>query len=630
MLSQDHEHGRVVVAYASRSLRPSERNMDNYSSLKLEMLALKWAVSDKFRDYLLGSKFVVFTDNNPLSYFQSAKLDATEMRWAAQLAQFDFSIKYRSGKSNGNADALSRREDDASEHDVTDLGMNATVSDVDTRSDMLVTVTKSTPLGVQLKSVISEGMEHSIRSESVDAALTTFPQIDDEELRERQERDHHIAQARKWVKTGHKPTDRQLATESPSTKRLIKKWDKLELRNGVLWCSSTTPNGDNCLLFVTPESMKNQMLESLHDASGHQGIERTMSLVKRRCYWVGLDADVRNWIKHCERCVVSKQPVPKVKPKIKSLLAFAPLEVVAMDFTQLEKASDGRENVLVVTDVFTKFTVALPTRNQKATTVAKLLVQEWFYKFGIPTRLHSDQGRNFESSVVKELCNMYGVTKSRTTPYHPEGNAQCERFNRTMHNLLKALPPEKKTKWPEYLSELVYCYNVAPQASTGYSPFYLMYGREPSLPIDLILGNTNEQPGKCLEEWIATHKKKLGDVHSLAKLNLERASQQRIQRFNATAREESIPKGTSVLLRSHPLGRNKIQDFWDATPYKVVGKLQDNVYVIQLADGTGPTKTVTRREILDLSKSLDSTSKVAENVPIVDAEDACIQSWGWG
>ena len=109
VLSQDQENGRVVIAYASRSLHPSERNMDNYSSLKLEMLALKWAVSDKFRDYLLGSKFVVYTDNNPLSYFQSARLDAKEMRWAAQLAQFDFQIKYRSGKANQNADALSRQ-----------------------------------------------------------------------------------------------------------------------------------------------------------------------------------------------------------------------------------------------------------------------------------------------------------------------------------------------------------------------------------------------------------------------------------------------------------------------------------------------------------------------------------------
>ena len=98
-----------VIAYASRGLHPTERNMENYSTMKLELLALKWAVADKFRDYLLGSTFTDFTDNNPLTYLKTAKLGAVELRWAAQLADFEFDIVHRTGKSNANADALSRR-----------------------------------------------------------------------------------------------------------------------------------------------------------------------------------------------------------------------------------------------------------------------------------------------------------------------------------------------------------------------------------------------------------------------------------------------------------------------------------------------------------------------------------------
>ena len=97
-----------VIAYASRTLRPSEKKMSNYSSLKLELLALKWAVTEKFRGYLLGHHFTVFTDNNPLSHWVTAKFGAVEQRWVAELAAFDFDVKYRSGKSNVNADCLSR------------------------------------------------------------------------------------------------------------------------------------------------------------------------------------------------------------------------------------------------------------------------------------------------------------------------------------------------------------------------------------------------------------------------------------------------------------------------------------------------------------------------------------------
>lgn len=141
-----------------------------------------------------------------------------------------------------------------------------------------------------------------------------------------------------------------------------------------------------------------------------------------------------------------------------------------MDFTVLEKGTNGYEDVLVLTDVFTKFTQAFPTRDQSAKSVAKILVREWFIKFGVPDRLHSDQGRCFESRIVHELCRTYGIKKTKTTPYHPEGNAQCERFNRTLHNMLRTLQPKQKLKWPELLPELTCAYNSSPHATTGHTP----------------------------------------------------------------------------------------------------------------------------------------------------------------
>ena len=204
--------------------------------------------------------------------------------------------------------------------------------------------------------------------------------------------------------------------------------------------------------------------------AGHQGYERTLALV-RRCYWPSMTNDVTNYCRRCERCVIAKAPLPKVRPPIGSLIASRPLQILAVNYSKLDKASDGREDVLVMTDVFTKYSIA---RDQSATTTAKVLVKEWFSKFGVPYQLHSDQGRSFEAAIIHQLCKLYDIRKSKTTAYHPEGNSKCERFNRILHNLLGTLPPELKMKWPDRLPTLSYAYNCTPHSSTGFPPYQLM------------------------------------------------------------------------------------------------------------------------------------------------------------
>lgn len=579
VLSQIQEGKPRVISYASRRLRPSERNCENYSAMKLELLALKWAVTEKFREYLLGQKFTVYTDNNPLRHLDTAKLGAVEQRWASQLALFDYTIQYRPGKENRNADALSRMPGPQ-------------------QVKIAKTMVRSTPVpgeviqAVQQSTCTVSQLGHAAQSEG--KSTPAFPGYTHDQLVEMQQRDVCIQGfLRYWPDS--QPTTDERQKMSLRTLALIKQGCRIQKQDGLLYRVVRDPQDGTLHQFLLPEAMKERVLQLMHDDRGHQGAERTAKSVRQRVYWPRMYADINQYIKACQRCTVAKAPQPKIRPPMGSLLASKPLEVVAVDFTVLERSSDGFENVLVITDVFTKFTIAVPTKDQTAVTTAKVLVKEWFLKYGIPLRIHSDQGRNFESHLVQELCSMYNIKKSRTTAYHPQGNGQCERFNRTMHDLLRTLPPKQKRRWPLHLSELVFAYNTTPHSSTGYSPYFLMFGRNPHLPIDSLLGEPEEAKEIELGEWLSTHQERLRDAYLNANDKLHdsaRGRQESAQPSNAG----ELPIGCRVYVKNHFLGRHKIQDVWGSVVHQVTNHLGNGVYQVEPLEG-GTPKNVNRAEL---------------------------------
>ena len=429
-------------------------------------------------------------------------------------------------------------------------------------------------------------------------STSPVPSWDSKQLAKLQNVDVAIKRLIYYRTIGRKPSPREKKAETSGAKKLLNQWDRIIEKEGVLYRSNSDNHGNKRLQLLLPDSLRDELLKGVHDECGHQGSERTEQLVRERCWWPGLHDYVKKYLSECERCVVAKGPYLPVKTPMTSIIATKPLEVLAMDFTQLEPASDGRENVLVLTDVFTKFTVAVPTRDQRASTVVKTLVRDWCLVYGVPKRIHSDQGRCFEAEVVQELCRMYGIKKSRSTPYHPEGNGQCERFNRTLHDLLRTLPPERKRKWPEHLKELCYAYNATPHTSTGYSPHYLMFGIDPKLPIDLLLPNVHEDQASNNGEWLTLHQNRLREAHQQAQSKLRAEAIFRKKQFDRhrQVKPEEIPIGERVFTRSHPQGRAKIQDKWNSKIYKVVNR-RDNVYEIEPADGQGATRTVNRAEL---------------------------------
>ena len=155
-----------------------------------------------------------------------------------------------------------------------------------------------------------------------------------------------------------------------------------------------------------------------------------------------------------------------------NITSSQPMALLCIDFLSLERSKGGHEHILVVTDHFTRYAQAFPTRNQLAKTTAKILFENFVVHYGFPARIHSDQGRNFESSLIKELCSLAGVHKSRTTPYHPMGNGMVERFNQTLLKMLGTLEDHQKQDWKSYVAPLVHAYNATRHDSTGFSPSF--------------------------------------------------------------------------------------------------------------------------------------------------------------
>ena len=626
-----------VIAYASRGLNCSEKN---YPAHKREFLALKWSMAEKFRDYLLGSKVIVVTDNNPLCYvLKNAHLDATSHRWLSSLSLFDFELRYKKGSLHIDADALSRRPHGPAEEDehynktleqVAFLVEKAKAFDAEVDrvpSDVVSAIIQSHQIGPivhshrQAASVDNHNMlchdtfpdkdpipvveqispdPSRIPDDILEPKNSNIESLSKLDWRKLQLADGNLRQI---IHCLEKKKD-LVATEyeSPEMKVFVREQKKLLMRDGVL---HRRVEGESVSYqLVLPKSHRKQALIGVHDDLFHTHFDDAILHLRMRFFWPYMAKDLETKIKRCMRCI--RKGARCQKAPMVSITTTFPLELLSIDYLTIE-AKGQKQNILVVMDHFTKFGTAILTKDQTAKTTAKALWNNFFMVYGFPKRILSDQGRDFESKLLKEICDFAGISKCRTSPFHPSGNP-VERFNRSLIGMIRSLEDEKKTDWRKSLPAVVHAYNCCIHQSTNFSPYYLFFGRHPRLPIDVAFGVDVEKKKKGSSiSYVRQLKEQLRDAYHTASQNMKKASEKNKARYDSSAHAAELEVGDRVLVKK--LGfrlDSKVSDRWEKSVYVVLSKKSDMpVYTVQDEVGLGPQRTLHRNHLLPIGM-LDS------------------------
>ena len=227
-----------------------------------------------------------------------------------------------------------------------------------------------------------------------------------------QNADPDIRRVKTLLQIRHKLTKRKTSFESEGVRKYLRDWDKFTLKDRILYRYSNL-YCEKVSQLVLPPVYRDVLFQELHDDAGHQGRDRTLFLIKSRFNWPGMDKDIDIKVKSCSNCIIKKSKCKTAE--LVNMQSSYPFELVCIDYLSLEQSkcgfsleqSKGRyENILVITDHFTRYAQAIPTRIQKAKTTAKCLWENFIQHYSFPARLHIDQGRNFLSKIIVELCKL--------------------------------------------------------------------------------------------------------------------------------------------------------------------------------------------------------------------------------
>ena len=515
------------IAFASRKLSPTEHR---YTVSERELLAIVYGY-DQFYSYIYGRKITIYTDHEPLvtsRQLNNANMETKRLaRLFHRLQDVDYELRHIAGADNHLPDFLSR----SYKLEPADVQLNYT----------------------EIKSSINWANEQLKDAEIV--AITKLVRAS--------------APDQSWL-------------SAPNGRRWLHERRNLYLgKDGSLMHSKS--------LIVCPSHLTADIMRLHHDPplSGHRGAQTTLESIKRRYYWNYMPRQVKEYCRSCPSCQQYNYSCLHNRAPLKPICVSRPWQLVGVDFMGPFKTSRAGNNYIVLAvDHLTKYAEGAATPSFDATTTAAFLFNNIVCRFGMVEQVLSDQGVNFESKLIKQLCALIGTDKLHTSTYHPAGNGITERLNRTIKPSIAKLVNDDHDDWDMFLPMVISSYNNSFHDSIKMSPYEAQFGRPPVLVHDVINGNhlpTNTKL-RDISEYVTALRRSANHIAEVLRANTAAAQARqksyydRFTHSNATFEVGDFVKINNC--RRH-IGQSKAFEPKFVGPYKIAKKLGDLNYLIQ-------------------------------------------------
>ena len=485
VLSQVIDGRERPIVFYSRSLRKYEKN---FTISEKEALAVVVGCQ-VFDAYLHGQPFTLLTDHSALKQiFDNRNTSPRLTRWALALQHLPMVVRYKKGVNNGNADALSRMQ-----------------------PSHVAAITRALPTRKAI----------------------TKAQQEDEWLRTMIE----------WVRNKQLPAD----TPTHIRRQVMQQAENYFVMNDTLYYAK----GGQPKRLVIPTPFTKDLIIEFHDApwGGHFGAQKTLSRIERFYFWRGMHQQITSYCAKCLQCQLRKSPTTTTKQPLTPWPTVPmPLARVSVDtYGPVRMSKHGNTVVLVVTDFLSRFVWAMPLPDQKASTLARALVT-LFLQIGFPSSFVSDAGTNFLSSTLEKMCEILQIEKYALTPLNHKGNGLVERFMRTLADGISQYIQGRQEDWCEFVAFIVFAHNSAIQRSVNESPFYLMFHRDPRLPLDTLL----DHDVSCYQEDMDINDRIALNFRLAwqnAERNLAHTQQEQKMRYDVHTTPSKIEVGSRVFIR---------------------------------------------------------------------------------